>query len=758
MPRKKGKKRGLAESTKGSRKQKVTSPPRSEEPPLSHSTKWRRWWIAAAALVGLIACTWLLFTDFKVSGELELDHGSPPNVLLISVDTLRADYLGAYGGAVPTPSFDALAKEGVLFEKTVSHAPITLPSHASILTGSYPIAHGVRDNGSFRLDASQNSLAEVFQASGYRTAAFVGSFALDSRFGLDQGFDVYDDDYGDTSELGEFHVSERAAEAVLDSAQAWLDELNDERWFVFIHLFDPHFPYAPPPPFGREYADDPYAGEVAYVDSALGHFLDELRKAGKLSNVLIVATADHGEGLGEHGEKTHAMFAYDSTLHVPLILNWQSFLPEGVRVPSRVRLIDLAPTVAELAGLEAPQGCQGRSLIPIVTGVEKPEDRDSYFEAMTFHLNRDLAPLTGLYHGPHKYIDLPIPELYDLGADPQESDNLFEIQPEFGRQAASVLDQLITSHSTEVTGEIRTAELDRETVARMESLGYLVAPRRRGKSREYTQEDDPKRLLHLADRMDEGMAAQRSGHTDEAIRLFRAVLSERPSYGSAYAYLADVFYEVGRLDQAIAALQEAQEKGAQTVTTRSKLGAYLQEAGRLEESVSVLESLIEDNPSHAEAHNYLGISYARLGRPDKAIEALEKLVELDSSSANAYSNMGSAYVELERFQQAERHFLQALEINPRLAFAWNGLGVTHDQARRPEEAIRAWKRAVELDRRQYEALYSLGVILTELERPAEAIGYLEQFLASTPLNRYRQERENVRWLVNELKTKPGPAN
>ena len=297
-----------------------------------------------------------------------------PNVLLLSVDTLRADYLGAYGARVKTPTIDRLAKSGILFDRAVSHVPITLPSHASIFTGAYPIAHGVRDNGAFRLAEEKVSLAETFGAAGYRTAAFVGSFALDSRFGLDQGFELYDDFYGDTGGFNDFSISERVADDVLKPALAWLSEQNDSSWFAFVHLYDPHAPYVAPVTFRQAHPEDPYAAEVAYIDDALGRFLEALRERGLLDNTLIVFTSDHGEGLGEHGEKTHAMFAYDSTLHVPLILKWEGVLPESRRVPSRVRLIDVAPTVLEMAGLDTFEGNQG-GVAPSVDSGTVPGER-----------------------------------------------------------------------------------------------------------------------------------------------------------------------------------------------------------------------------------------------------------------------------------------------------------------------------------------------------------------------------------------------
>jgi arylsulfatase A-like enzyme/Flp pilus assembly protein TadD len=684
-------------------------------------------------------------------GRIEPERA--PNVLLISVDTLRADYIGAYGGRRKTSTIDGLAEKGVLFEKAVSHVPITLPSHASLLTGTYPIAHGVRDNGSFRLSEERETLAEILQSAGYRTAAFVGSFALDSRFGLDQGFDVYDDFYGDTSSFNDFAISERPADAVLEPALSWLENEAGSRWFAFVHLYDPHAPYVPPARFRESSAGDPYASEVAYVDEALGRFLEKLRAQGLLEETLIVLTADHGEGLGEHGEKTHGMFAYESTLHVPLIMAWEGVLPRGLRVSSRVRLVDVAPSVAELARLPRIESHQGQSLVPLMEAPSRGEDRESYFEALSFHLNRNWAPLTGLYRGQHKYIELPLPELYDLSADPEETRNLLEESPESSREIAASLATLVAEHSAEGSEEVRAAEVDRETVERLRSLGYVVAPRESRPPRKYTRDDDPKRLVPLSDRLDAGVAAHLAGRTEEAVRLFRSILDERPTFANAYANLAYVLRETGRLEEAISVIEKAIERGVETRSLLGRLGLYLQEAGRLPESVAILETLTGEDPTYVEAYNYLGVSYAHLGQPGKAIAALSRVIELDPSYASAYSNLGSVYLSLKRYENAERELRRALELDARLPTAWNGLGVVYGSTGREAEAISAWKRSVDLDHRQYDTLYNLGTLLTRLHRFDEAIPYLEQFATTAPPERYGEDILKVKRLVSELKAR-----
>jgi arylsulfatase A-like enzyme/Tfp pilus assembly protein PilF len=685
---------------------------------------------------------------FGLASRSRLRPKPSPNVLLISVDTLRADHLGAYGAGGATPRLDALANAGVVFERAVAQVPITLPSHASLFTASYPFAHGVRDNGSFRLSDESRTLTEVFRAAGYRTAAFVGSFALDSRFGLDQGFELYDDFYGDTSSLGNFAISERPAADVLAPALDWLSQPREAPWFAFVHLYDPHAPYAPPTPFRERFASDPYRGEIAYVDEALGDFLEELSNRGRLENTLLVVTSDHGEGLGEHGERTHGMFAYETTLRVPLIFSWEGVLPPR-RVASRVRLLDVAPTLLELSGLEPLPGSQGVSFVPFLEGMEGSSETESYFEALAFNLNRGFAPLTGLYRGNLKYIELPIPEVYDLESDPGETRNLAPANPALMKEMASRLEEIESAGSVV---ENRRA-VDEETRRRLQALGYATGPGAAAAKRSYGADDDPKRLVQLSDQLDDALAAHLAGRSEEAIRLLRAILAERPSMAKAYDDLSYVLREAGRLEEAIAALEASVESGASTIAMRARLGLYLQEAGKTAASVEVLEAVLVEDSSYAEAYNYLGLAYAQDGRAEKAIETFRKLIDLDESYASAYSNLGSVYLAGGRHTEAEAEFRRALEIDPRLPAAWNGLGVVAAGTGREAEAVASWERSLRIDPRQYDTLYNLGTLLTKMNRFPEAVVYLERFVETAPEERYREDIPEVKRLVAALKSR-----
>ena len=350
---------------------------------------------------------------------------SRSNVLLVTIDTLRADVLSSYGGPAPTPTLDALAARGARF--TFAHAPsvLTLPSHTTILTGRYPYEHGVRDNSGYRVRANESTMATRLKSLGFATGAFVGAFPLERRFGLDVGFDVYDDRVGEVGSAANFSQTERRADEVVNVATQWIDHQTGP-WFAWVHVFDPHAPYKPPPEWLARYPSQPYLGEVAWTDFALARLFDRL--ATLPQPTLVIVTADHGEALGDHGEATHGVFAYESTLRVPLIVSLvdprnRAVRVRGVVIDAPVRHVDLVPTVLDLVGAPPDATLPGSSLRDVIAGRGGP-DRPLYFEALMTNLARGWAPLRGVLAGREKYVDLPIAELYDLAADPGESRNL----------------------------------------------------------------------------------------------------------------------------------------------------------------------------------------------------------------------------------------------------------------------------------------------------------------------------------------------
>lgn len=649
------------------------------------------------------------------------------NVLLVTIDTLRADALSVSGGPAHTPNIDALAARGIRFDFAHAHAVLTRPSHASILTGLYPYEHGVRDHSGYRMRPGTPTLATWLKQQGFATGAFVGGVPLVRSFGLDGGFDVYDDHFERHGESTDFSLAERPAGAVVAAALAWIGR-QQGRWFAWVHVFDPHAPYTPPPPFDTEYAGRLYYGEVAYVDQALGPLFD--RAAHDVRPTFIAVTSDHGEGLGDHGELTHGLFAYESTLRVPLILAQVSAAAAGAKDGAvshfPARHIDLVPTLLSAVNVATPPGLQGRSLLP---GADLPKESDvsSYFEAMSAMLNRGWAPLKGVVEGYDKYVDLPVPELYDLQRDPREQTNLAERERDRRRVLAARLDE----YKAPLPGD-RYTETP-EVAATLQSLGYTSgsAP----KKAQYTEQDDPKTLVAIDQWIQQGIDAFQHGKTAEAFELYERVIDARPSMPLGYKNLAFLQWQSGDAQGAIRTLERAMHAGATTSDMATELGSYMAQAGKPSDAVALLEPIVSTAPNPV-ALNGLGIAYAREGRDGQALEAFQSALKEDPESGQAFENIGTLELGAGHLAQAHAALEKAVAINPRSSQALNGLGVIAMRSGRSDEAFDEWKRAVALAPHDYDALFNLAMELSHAGRRDEARPYLERFAKDAPPSQY----------------------
>ncbi len=690
---------------------------------------------AACALLALVS------TCAPQSQKLESGALRDWNLLLVTIDTLRWDRVGAYGNTNSlTPNLDRLASEGIRFETAYTSAPLTLPAHVSLFTGVSPPLHGVRDNGTFRFAGNVPTLAGILRNQGYGTGAFVGAFVLDARFGLDRDFDEYDDRYRE--------LAERKAEAVMEPAVEWIDQRgSDERWFAWIHFFDPHTPYDAPARYATDH--DPYDAEIAYSDEVLGQLVNHLNEKGRLERTLVVVTSDHGESLGDHGERTHGVFAYDSTLRVPLVF-WSSPHLSPKRVESPVRLIDLAPTLMDLFGLPIPQSCEGSSLVDVVNG-DSTDIPPVYFEAMNAHLARNWAPLTGVVVDGYKFIDLPIPELYDLGHDPEEQENLYGQQAERARALKAQLDRLQDAHAPMSQTETRRSLTATER-SLLESLGYVRAGLQPQK-REYSTRDDPKMLMASANRLEDAQKMFRDGETDRGMIGTRRIIEEHPDYSSAYVVLASMLRSTGRTDEAVALLQQAQTANDRDPSLAVTLGVQLQEAGKLAEAAGVLEKLVASHPEYLDARSVLGTTYVLMGRNSAAREAFLTVLELDPTASNAYENLGILAIRQGRPNEAVTHLERAVELDPRLASAYSSLGLAKAQAGDSPGAVEAWKSSLELDPSRVDVLFNLGMHLVSSDRREEATAYLVRFVQEAPKTRYAAQVQRARRIITDVERK-----
>ncbi len=659
------------------------------------------------------------------------------DVVLITIDTLRADAVGFAGNRrAATPVLDRLAAAGRVFPNAHAQNVVTLPSHTNILTGLYPFQHGVRDNSGFKLAATVPTLATLLHGAGYATGAFVAAFPLDSRFGLAHGFDVYDDHFPRGAHLDEFLMAERRGDQVVRLARAWWQKQRGHRRFLWVHLYDAHAPYQSPEPFASRFKSDPYLGAVAAVDSYLAPLVGPFL-TGKEPPALVIVTADHGEGLGDHGELTHGLLAYEATLKVPLVLWWPGAVPG--RDPASARHVDILPTVLAALHLAAPGGLPGRSLLQPTAAppaarpaVDAGAGGISYFEALSASLNRGWAPLRGVVRGRYKLIDLPLPELYDLAADPREEHNLISTQRPLARELAAAIPAAARSQPQQ-------GAVTAEEAARLRSLGYSAggghgaAP-----GRAMTADDDPKRLIQLDYQLHQVIDLYSRGQYAQAAALARQAIAARPAMGDAYELLAISLRQQERGDQAIAVLQEARAKGVRSDSLDRQLGEALAEAGRSQEAVAVLRPLAAGGDDPAALQD-LGMALSDAGHQDEAAATLEKATRLFPEDPRGFEDLGVIALRRGQAAAARDHLRHALAMNAGLASCWNTLGVALYQLHQPADALDAWHRAAGLDATQYDALYNLGLVAAELGRSGEAREALSRFIATAPRERFADE-------------------
>jgi arylsulfatase A-like enzyme/cytochrome c-type biogenesis protein CcmH/NrfG len=649
--------------------------------------------------------------------------GPKPNVLLVTIDTLRADRVGCYGHAsASTPVLDALAARGVRFETAVVHVPLTGPSHASILTGLGPLGHGFRENAGFVLPAQVKSGAEDFRQAGYRTAAFVSAFPLDRRFGFDRGFDVYDDHLPKGTDSRRTPYVERFADATTDAVLRWLEapaEGAPRPFFLWVHYYDPHAPYEPPGDLAVRFRTAPYDGEVAFADRQLGRLLHALDERGLIGQTLVLAMSDHGEGLGDHGEGTHGLFVYDSTLKVPFIVAGPG-VGAGRVAPTVARGIDVLPTLLDYAGLPLRPDLEGRSLRPAIEG-RAMDDAPTYVESLYSQREFGWAPLFAWRTARHKMIEAPRPELYDLQEDPGEMNDL---APRETARLADMRQTLEVARSQSPPSA--SAEVDPESAEMLRALGYIA----KAGGQELVAGAslrDPKDGQRLVPRLNRGMSAVRTDPAT-AIRELRSVLAEDPGLLVARRSLAVAYTSARQYDRAIAELRRLEKDGVLTAEDGVVLGDNLRFAGRLDEATAVLERTARENPRFAQPWLSIAEVHVKRNELGEAAAAYQRVLEMAPGHVEALRGLGDLAFLREKPDEAARRYERILEIDPADAGAMTKLGVLRMRSGRPDEATALFRRAIERDPTNGEALLYLAGALTSTGRAAEAIPYFERAL------------------------------
>lgn len=640
----------------------------------------------------------------------------PPNVLLVTIDTLRADRVGSYGAvAGATPALDRLAARGVRFTTALAHAPLTAPSHASILTGLLPVHHGVRDNGAFVLPATLPTLAERFAAAGYRTAAFVSGFPLDHRFGFARGFAHYDDALPHGSDPRRAPYVERPASATTAAARRFIAGAGTP-WCAWVHYFDPHAPYEAPPETAARFPGRPYEAEVAFVDAQLGALLDaiESRDPGR---TLVVVTADHGEGLGDHGEATHGVFLYDSTLRVP-------FLVAGPGVASGsvsdvvARGVDVLPTLLDLAGLPALAESDGRSLRAALEGRAMP-DAPVYSESLFASLNLGWAPLHSLRTRGLKLIEAPTPELFALDADPGETTNRAAERPADVAALRRPLQALLADHSPDAA-----AVPSAEAGERLRALGYLA-----GTAPTHKSLRDPKDGRALLEQLERGLAEARA-NPSVAIASLSAVLAAEPDMPLARRYRAIAFQMARRYPDALADLARLETSVAANLEDLVLLGETQRLAGDKASALATFDRALALAPGAPEPLLFRARALRSLERLPEAKAGFEAVLAADPDNAEARRGLGELALAAGDVAGAAALYERLLAGDPDDVGAMIKLGVARVRSQRVAEALALFEHAVAREPRNAEALVDLAGALAKSGRPAEAVPYFERAIAA----------------------------
>jgi choline-sulfatase len=653
--------------------------------------------------------------------------------VLVTIDTLRADRLGAYGNTtVATPNLDRLAREGAMALHASAQVPLTRPSHVTLLTGLYPAEHGIRDNVSPPLRAGVPLLAEILRQRGFRTGAFVSSIVLSKQSGLGRGFDTYSDRFEIGDDDARFlNTIQKRGDTTVAEAAAWLRQPGPERRFAWVHLYDPHDPYEPPEPYATRYAGRLYDGEVAWSDELVGRLDAVLAETRLRDDTLVVVTADHGEGLDEHGEAVHGFFVYETTLHVPLIVRGPRVTP-GTRINGVTRSIDVMPTVLDLLGLaNATPAVSGRSLAPALTG-KALTDEPTFAESLTPLIHYGWSDLRALRDGRWKYILAPRPELYDLDRDPGELKNLADAEPARARAYRSGIEQqLRLEQAAQRRAGSASAAVPPDMLEKLGALGYVSGSASPGRASGADPKDKIEEYKTLNTLMREGLVGLRErryadslarfqslfGHGvdsfeshyyaaraltgmsrwREAALQYEGAIAKLPSYTAAYLGLADAYLAEGKVDQAIEAVRRGQKAAPDDPRLIEREGDIERRRGARDVAARVFERVAQMAPRDALVRIKLGEVYRDLGRPADAARVMREAIKLDPATASYWNALGMVLGGAADFPGAEQAFREAATRDPRNAqYAYN-LGLALERQQKREPAVAQFRRALDLD-------------------------------------------------------------
>ena len=681
------------------------------------SSRRVRW---CAAALCLLAVCWV--------GLIRLWPRQRLNLLLVTLDTTRADRLGCYGyAAARTPTLDALADRGVLIEQAYTVVPLTLPSHATMFTGLTPREHGIHDNGAGRLSSEPPVLADILRSQGYDTGAFVGSYVLNAKFGLDRGFETYDDDLSGGGYADHDVHRRRDGQLVVDQALEWLQHRTAKPFFCWVHLFDAHAPYKPRENvFGEQFQDRPYDAGIAYADQQIKRILDHLATRGLDQNTLVVIVGDHGEGLGEHAEREHGHMLYNSTLHVPLIISHPQLARQGSRIPTGVSLTDLFPTMLDCLAIKQSAAQALRSFRPALLG-QPIAARACYAETDAPLTAHGAAPQRSVLIDAWKYIRSPQPELYHVAKDPGETQNLVDREP----QKQHELDELISKWETNSVatgpGEVRLSDAEQRRLA---SLGYVGGKAPSNKSGKPLPDIKERIVCH--NQLTDATDLFRAGQAQQAVAAVEKLLARTPDYFPAQIFLGEALRNSGRPAEAEAVYRRILSTETHEPEAGLKLGMVLAQQDRNDEALAQLRKVLQSNPESAECHLQTGIVLKNQKAYQEAYREMTTALELDPESPDAHYQFAILLTALGQPAQALAEYRVAVRYAPDWAAPHSEIAVMLGQQNNLADAVAYATEAMQLEPKNADYQYNLGIMYVAQGKLDSAIGPLSEAVRLRP--------------------------
>jgi arylsulfatase A-like enzyme/predicted Zn-dependent protease len=725
--------------------------------------------LPAAGLAVAGAAAYMLLSS-RPPDFARLRRGQDFNVIVITLDTCRADALACYGSKdVETPTIDGFAASGVRFERCYAQTPLTLPSHTTLMTGTLPLYHGVRDNGAFLVPQKLETMAELFKGQGYETGAFIAAYVLDSKWGLNKGFETYYDKF----DLNKFQrlsldTVQRPANEVMDQALPWLEARKGKKFFAWIHLYDPHSPYEPPPPYNKLYAVHPYLGEIAFADSELGRLRKFLETSGLVDRTFVVFAGDHGESLGEHEEKTHGFFVYQAAIQVPLIIATPFPKLQGVVSPEVAGLVDVLPTVCEMAGLPTPGHVQGRSLVPALFGRRGAKAALAYSETFYPRFHFGWSELKCVQDGRYKLILAPVPELYDVAADPGEKENLVYARKKVYEDMKTEAEAFIQRAGRNAF-EMDYSKVDQETREKLSALGYVGSFTDPAKLKGKTLAN-PREKIAVFNALSRAREMGVNGNPDEAVKIIQGIIATDPDITDAYFSIASIYFQEEKYDEAIGFFKQVLDRKPDETFAAINIMHCYDKTGRLDEGEAFAEDYVRKGFEEPELYFMLGRMEFHQQKYDRAVPYLEKALSLNAEPAAARDLLAAIDIARNDLAPAEENLRKALEANPRLPNAHYRIGWIAEKQGRLEEAQAEYVKELEISPQHFKALYNLARVYQttgNLDREEETLRkcleadpkfpltYL--FLARLYLSRNERYQEAVDLARKGIELKPEPS-